>query len=77
MPGLVYCIEVCTFEDKQLALEALNIKVYIDGDNIDIQGAIPVDDILSTPAWSGGNRFEKINWISGPGYSWQEPPERL
>ena len=40
-----------TFEDKQLALEALYIKVYIDGDNIDIQGAIPVDDILSTPAW--------------------------
>ena len=45
-----------TFEDKQLALEALNIKVYIDGDNIDIQGAIPVDDILSTPAWPSGNR---------------------
>ena len=45
-----------TFEDKQLALEALNIKVHIDGDDIEIQGVVPVDDILSTPAWSGGKR---------------------
>ena len=32
-----------TFKDKCLTMEALDIKVYIDGDNIDIQGAIPLD----------------------------------
>ena len=39
-----------TFENKRLALEALQVKVRIDGDNVSIQGAIPVGDIVSTPA---------------------------
>ena len=30
------------FEDKRLALEALQIKVLIDGDDISIEGAIPI-----------------------------------
>ena len=54
-----------TFEDKQLALEALSIKVYIDGDNIDIQGVVPIGNILSTPAWSGGKRLQPGE--GGPG----------
>jgi len=39
-----------TFENKRLALEALNIKVWIDGENIAIKGAIPLgeDAIAST-----------------------------
>jgi len=45
-----------TFDDKRLALEALNIKVFVDGNNINIEGAIPIagDDIASiTPRCSG------------------------
>ena len=39
-----------TFEDKRLALEALSIKVWVDGNNLEIEGAIPIsrDDIQST-----------------------------
>ncbi len=39
-----------TFDDKRLALEALQIKVIVDGDSVNIEGAIPVggDDIEST-----------------------------
>ena len=39
-----------TFEDKRLALEALQIKVLVDGNNINIEGAIPIaeDGIEST-----------------------------
>ncbi len=33
-----------TFEDKRLALEALQIEVWIDGDEIAIKGAIPMLD---------------------------------
>jgi len=38
-----------TFEDKRLALEALSIKVWVNGNEINIEGAIPVagDDIVS------------------------------
>jgi len=38
-----------TFEDKRLALEALSIKVWVDGNNLEIEGAIPIagDDIQS------------------------------
>jgi len=38
-----------TFEDKRLALEALSIKVWVDGDRLEIEGAIPItgDDIQS------------------------------
>ena len=31
------------FEDKRLTLQALQIRVLIDGDSINITGAIPVD----------------------------------
>lgn len=39
-----------TFENKRLALQALNIKVWVDGENITIEGAMPVaeSDIVST-----------------------------
>ena len=38
-----------TFEDKRLALEALQIKVWVNGNNVNIEGVIPVveDDIES------------------------------
>jgi len=38
-----------TFEDKRLALEALSIKVWVDGNNLEVEGAIPIteDDIQS------------------------------
>jgi len=45
-----------TFDDKRLALEALSIKVWVDGKNVEIEGAIPIagDDIISaTPRCSG------------------------
>ncbi|MBA7546150.1 hypothetical protein ES705_38533 [subsurface metagenome] len=48
-----------TFEDKRLALEALQLKVWVDGNNINIEGAIPVagDDIVSaTPRCFGYKR---------------------
>ncbi|MFP3976012.1 MAG: recombinase family protein [Chloroflexota bacterium] len=36
-----------TFEDKRLALEALQVKVWIDGSNVTIQGAIPIENGLT------------------------------
>ncbi len=45
-----------TFDDKRLALEALSIKVWVDANEINIEGAIPIagDDIVSTtPRCSG------------------------
>ena len=38
-----------TFENKRLALEALSIKVWVEGNKLDIEGAIPIsrDDIQS------------------------------
>ena len=38
-----------TFENKRLALEALSIKVWVEGNKLEIEGAIPVsvDDIQS------------------------------
>ncbi len=44
-----------TFEDKRLALEALQLKVWVDGNDINIEGAVPIagDDIVSaTPRCS-------------------------
>jgi site-specific DNA recombinase len=42
-----------TFEDKRLALEALRIKVWIDNEQITVEGAIPEVDttIESTTLW--------------------------
>jgi len=31
------------FEDKRLALEALQVRVLVDGNNVDIEGAIPIE----------------------------------
>jgi len=44
-----------TFEDKRLALEALQTEIWVDGDTITVLGSIPIieDDIVSTPRWSG------------------------
>jgi site-specific DNA recombinase len=38
-----------TFEHKRLALEALQVKVWVDGESVNIEGAVPVagDDIVS------------------------------
>ena len=38
-----------TYENKRLALEALQIKVCIDGSDISIEGAIPVPDVSVVP----------------------------
>jgi site-specific DNA recombinase len=45
-------IKALTFEEKRLALEALQIKIWIDGSHITIEGAIPIsaDAIESTPS---------------------------
>jgi len=44
------------FEDKRLALEALQITIWIDDDKVSIEGAIPVLEttIVSNPAPSPG-----------------------
>ncbi len=31
-----------TFANKRLTLEALQVKVWVDGNNVNIEGAIPV-----------------------------------
>ncbi|MFC1982699.1 hypothetical protein ACFLV5_02815 [Chloroflexota bacterium] len=45
-----------TFEDKRLALEALSIKIWVDGNNLEIEGAIPIaaDDIQSITSRCSG-----------------------
>jgi site-specific DNA recombinase len=45
-------VKTLTFEDKRLALEALQIKVWIDGDNVTVEGCIPIREgaIASTPS---------------------------
>ena len=35
-----------TFENKRLALEALNIKVRVEGNKLEIEGAIPISSLL-------------------------------
>jgi site-specific DNA recombinase len=37
-------IKQFSFQDKRLALEALQIRVWIDGDKVTIEGAVPVDE---------------------------------
>jgi len=54
-------LEDFTFEDKRLALETLQIKVWVDGNNTTIEGAIPItgDDIVSaTPRCSESARVK-------------------
>jgi site-specific DNA recombinase len=36
-------IKQFSFDEKRLALEALQIKIWIDGDKVTIEGAVPVD----------------------------------
>ncbi|GAH48393.1 unnamed protein product, partial [marine sediment metagenome] len=55
-----------TFEDKRLALEALSIKVWVDGKEINIEGAIEVGEEgieSTTPRCSGykGNNSLPFN----------------
>ncbi len=33
-----------SFENKRLAFEALSIKIWIDGENVKIEGSIPISD---------------------------------
>ena len=70
-----------TFDDKRLALEALRIKVWVDGNEINIEGAIPVagDDIVSTTLRCSGLgrakadivciRIKGRGWVSSNRYS--------
>lgn len=37
-----------SFEDKRFILEALQVKVWIDGNEVAIEGAIPIGDIATT-----------------------------
>ena len=41
-----------SFEDKRLALEALQIKVWVDDSNVNIEGVIPIPEgqIMSMPS---------------------------
>lgn len=53
-----------TYENKRIALEALGIKVWIDGSDVSIEGAIPVQDVsvVSTPSlYSGYNKEGAIS----------------
>ena len=40
------------FDMKRLALDMLNIKVWIDGQNVEITGSIPVDYVVVTKSSS-------------------------
>ncbi len=53
-----------TYEDKRLALEALRIRVNINGDNVSVHGAIPVidGDIVSIPPCSKRSSRPTWNW---------------
>jgi hypothetical protein len=38
------------FETKRVALEMLDIKVWIDGDNVEVTGVVPIFDyVIATP----------------------------
>ena len=41
-------IKLLSFDNKRLALEALEIKVWVDDNNVEIAGSIPMNDIAST-----------------------------
>jgi len=38
-----------SFDEKRLALEALKVKVWIDGDNVTVEGAIPIESETVSP----------------------------
>jgi hypothetical protein len=39
-----------SFSGKRLALEALQIELHTDGDNMSLHGAVPIGEVASTPA---------------------------
>lgn len=52
-----------SFEDKRLALEALQIRVWVDRDNADIEGSIPIPKL---PIKSSAARSSRLNNQSYP-----------
>ena len=48
----------CTFADKRLALEALDIKVIATPEQVEIKGAIPID-LTATPTSQGFSSTER------------------
>jgi len=48
-----------SFENKRKALEVLGIKVWLDGENLTIEGNIPISHgvIESTPPLRQGERY--------------------
>ena len=42
------------FDMKRLALDMLNIKVWLDGKSVEITGTIPVEiaDVVTTSSWT-------------------------
>jgi hypothetical protein len=57
LPKLEYFVEMIRerlsaldFETRRMALEMLDIKVWIDGDNVEVTGVIPISDyVIATP----------------------------
>jgi hypothetical protein len=48
-------IRSLSLEDKRLAMEALQVKVWIDGNNVAIEGVIPIPEptiVSGPPGWS-------------------------
>ena len=53
-------LRTLTFEDRRMVLDALQIKVWVDGDNLTIAGSIPIQEgaIASTPSgWHCPGRY--------------------
>ncbi len=57
-------IEQCTYEEKRLALDALDIKVKGTPENIEITSIIPVDIV---PTQSSGNSENPIHHCTNIG----------
>ena len=45
------------FDMKRLALEMLNIKIWIDGSNVEITGSIPVENADVAAVTSGSHKL--------------------
>ncbi len=58
-----------TAEIKQLAFDALDIKVYASRDKTEIRGVIPLELALPTTAQTSGSLFRcRYSYIDGNGY---------
>ncbi len=69
------------FDMKRLALDMLNIKIWVDGSNVEITGTIPVEDseVVTTSSSRLGHHHRNIfpfsirvisyqeSWIESPG----------